>query len=516
MNYLLRLGVAVALLSLTACQKKEALIAKAEPPPPPKPPQTEVVTTTEQSQHFAAVTRRLELGGALFGYVDVDGDLVQLAGNIKNFAEQIAETQPNLAPFIKQDYGALFTSLGLTDIKAVGFSSVRDATGFYRNRAFFYSPEGRHGLLAGFGGKPAGFAHVRLAPADTDLFAETELDVPAVYSAVRDIAAKIGGDTSRNAIESALKKASDATAIAFIDLINGMKGRASFIARFDSDRTVRMSNALELPAFSLLVCVDGVAQAVETALARSPQLVVSQKGSLHLYEFRNALPIEGVKPVIAVDGGTLYFATSIAFLQECRDRQSGLAENATFREALSHVGSEGNGLVYATPRLFERLRQIEGMNATAPAQMKSSLHFALSRLPAPSRALVSVRSNLPEGILVQSYWDRSLKQEVAMISVYNPVTIGLLAAMAIPAFEKVRVASQEKAVLNNLRQLSAAADQYYLENNKKTTTYDQLVGPDKYIKAIVPVDGENYRSLRFVSGQPLRVQLRSGKIITAQ
>ena len=37
------------------------------------------------------------------------------------------------------------------------------------------------------------------------------------------------------------------------------------------------------------------------------------------------------------------------------------------------------------------------------------------------------------------------------------VIIGLLAAMAIPAFQKVRTSSQDKAVLNNARQLSAAA-----------------------------------------------------------
>src|SRR5688572_27345821 len=33
----------------------------------------------------------------------------------------------------------------------------------------------------------------------------------------------------------------------------------------------------------------------------------------------------------------------------------------------------------------------------------------------------------------------------------------------------------ERAILNNLRQLAAAADQYYLENGKASTTYDELV-----------------------------------------
>ena len=57
------------------------------------------------------------------------------------------------------------------------------------------------------------------------------------------------------------------------------------------------------------------------------------------------------------------------------------------------------------------------------------------------------------------------------------VIIGLLAAMAIPAFQKVRTSSQDKAVLNNARQLSAGADQYYLENGVSTVTLTDLLGP---------------------------------------
>ena len=40
------------------------------------------------------------------------------------------------------------------------------------------------------------------------------------------------------------------------------------------------------------------------------------------------------------------------------------------------------------------------------------------------------------------------------------VIIGLLAAMAIPAFNKVRATSQDKAVTNNLRQFASAAPVY--------------------------------------------------------
>jgi type IV pilus assembly protein PilA len=72
------------------------------------------------------------------------------------------------------------------------------------------------------------------------------------------------------------------------------------------------------------------------------------------------------------------------------------------------------------------------------------------------------------------------------------VIIGLLAAMAIPAFQKVRQASQDKAVLNNARQLSAATDQYFLEYGGSTVARASLLGPTNYVKSLQTVAGETY------------------------
>lgn len=72
------------------------------------------------------------------------------------------------------------------------------------------------------------------------------------------------------------------------------------------------------------------------------------------------------------------------------------------------------------------------------------------------------------------------------------VIIGLLATMAIPAFQRVTTASQDKAVLNNARQLSAAADQYFMESGVSTVTLTDLVSPTSYIKALNTIAGESY------------------------
>ena len=85
---------------------------------------------------------------------------------------------------------------------------------------------------------------------------------------------------------------------------------------------------------------------------------------------------------------------------------------------------------------------------------------------------------------------------------------------------KVKLADTEpppelkKLILNNLRQLAAAADQFFLENGVSRATYDDLVGPTKYVKKIVPQDGEDYQNLQFVQGKPFQVTTSQGYVIS--
>jgi type IV pilus assembly protein PilA len=272
-------------------------------------------------------------------------------------------------------------------------------------------------------------------------------------------------------------------------------------------------DGMVIPAFSVVACVEGIGQVVEPSLAKARGLRRSDVGSAHVYEVTQRMPLEGIQPAIVVDGSMLYLTTSLAFLKECREQQSGLAQVAEFKSAVAQLGEENNGLTYISPRVFTRIRELEKLNPNLPAQTKSIINLVLAQMPQSERPLVAVRTNTEDGILVRSYLNRSMKQDIAAIGVYNPLTIGLMAAMAIPAFQKVQTSSQEKAVLNNLRQLAAAADQHFLETGTTSATYDQLVGPTRYIKVINAVAGENYRALRFAQGQALRVRLGNGKVV---
>ncbi|MGH7959899.1 MAG: hypothetical protein ACREH8_23190 [Opitutaceae bacterium] len=511
-----RLGLIIAACSLGACQKQaETTGAKTPQSGTGKSLAVEVVKESERSRNFAAVNKHLELGGTLYGYVDVDGDLLKLTGNLQGLMSDVAKTQPGAGMVAQQDLSAIVTMLGLTDVKAMGVSSVPDGSGFFRNRVFIYTGGERHGLMAGLGGKPGPLKHLALAPADAAFYGESELDLGVVYRTLRDVVVKVAGEPAGNQLETALKKAGEAATISYLDLIYGLKGRTAVVMRVDPEKTMRTPGrqGVELPAFSLLACVEGVGQIVEPSLAKARELRRSDVGERHIYELAQKFPIEGLQPAIVVEGTMLYVTTSLLFLNECRTQKSGLAQSAEFQKALAQLGGDSNGLTYVSPRLFARIREIEKLNPNLPPQAKSVINLVLAQMPQPDRPMVAVRTNTEDGILVRSYLNRSMKQDIAAISVYNPMTVGLMAAMAIPAFQKTRTVSQEKAVINNLRQLAAAADQHYLETGTTSATYDQLVGPQRYIKAVNPVVGENYRALRFQQGQPIRVRLQDGKVV---
>jgi type IV pilus assembly protein PilA len=95
------------------------------------------------------------------------------------------------------------------------------------------------------------------------------------------------------------------------------------------------------------------------------------------------------------------------------------------------------------------------------------------------------------------------------------VIIGLLAAMAIPAFAKVRQQSRTKAVLNNLRIISSAAQTYMMDKGMTQAGYTDLVGTttDNLVNAVVPVLDENYSGLIYVTSQS-QITLSSGAIGT--
>lgn len=70
-----------------------------------------------------------------------------------------------------------------------------------------------------------------------------------------------------------------------------------------------------------------------------------------------------------------------------------------------------------------------------------------------------------------------------------------------------------RAVTNNLRQISSAADQYFLEEGKDEVRIEDLIGPNKYIGSLKPILGESYEGMVIRMGEPIRVTLQNREVV---
>lgn len=488
----------------------------SKPPPPPEPPPApqavELVPDAERSRHFLAVTEKLELGGALYGYIDIDGDIERLAAGLREFAAQSLASQPMAAAFLPQDLVPLFTDLGLTDVKAVGVSSVADSDNTFRNRLFLYTPSGRRGFFAGLGGEPKSFITPGLVPPETDLIVETELDLVVVYQALRNVVVRVAGLPAVNLAESTLKKTDPKTGLAPYDLLQNAKGRISLALRIDEGRQLPDQARFQLPGIELMARIDGMGKLIDTMATTLGLPREARPDGTVAFTLSNLPPHLQWSPEFLIAGDVATFVTSNS--ARLAPGTPSLAEQAEFKRTLAQVGSTGNGLVYVSPRFGEITRRLV---TTAQTQLtlppNVNLQKLLGLLPPPGLALVSTRENLPEGILFRSHWHGSHKSSLVLGNPGVLAGTGLMAAMAIPAFQKVRASSQEKAVLNNLRMLAAARDQYFLETGKSRCTYEDLVGANTYIRNLRPVMDEDYTQLTFSNGEALVITLPDGRIV---
>ena len=108
-----------------------------------------------------------------------------------------------------------------------------------------------------------------------------------------------------------------------------------------------------------------------------------------------------------------------------------------------------------------------------------------------------------DGYVVSAY---DSKEETVVLT-KNDVTIRVRLNTAKvqegkPPLDPAVAEQHRRAMLSNLRQIAAAADQYFLEHGTNRTTLAEIVGPTKYIKALNPVDGEDYSQLVLTQGSP--------------
>jgi hypothetical protein len=495
------------------------------------------------SPHFETVRQRLELGGPLYVYVDVDGDVARIGRDVSESIASVVGNDPR-GQYLKLDYEAILSDLGLTQIKALGMSSSRRAQGGYVNRGFVYIPEPRRGLLTLFGGPARPFATARMAPADTDLFIEAELDASTLLQTVSAVGVRLGfPDVIEELFKVARREggAGDdqlAAATLALDFVRALKGRVTLALGLGSnprlDPQAPEAAAMELATnVKLLLRVEGIGEKLVPLLSQTDELVASTVGNRRIYRLKESLPFLGDnQPVLAIEGTTALLASSLAHLDQSLSRTAGLDTAPAFRSGLEALGPEGNSVNFFTPRMIRFLKDAVRLATKVAADMgedrftTSMIEAALGMLPDSDQPLMTVSANVADGILLRAHSPLSLKNALLTLGIYNPETMGMIARIAAPAIARAVIADksdgdgtaravvspQDAAIQENLQRIAEVAERYFKDNpGEDEVAFDEL---EPSLAGLRVVAGEDYSDVTVTKGAPtIEVELPNGRTV---
>lgn len=481
--------------------------------------------------NFEVVRKHLDMGGPVFVFMDVDGEAARIGRELSAAVAKAVGDDTELA-LLKQDYAAVMADLGLAQVKSVGMSSVARPGGGFHNRAFVYVPE-RRGLFAVLGGPARPFATARLAPADTDLFIETELDMPALVTALSTIAARFipgAGVDMANDLVGAMGGEDAATAFR---IVTSMRGRLSMILRL-GETSVPDPKRIEEWGFGfaqkaqLLVRAEGFGRQLIPLLDKVDEIVGETVGAVRVYRAKETVPVLGDnQPVLAIDGDTVLLASSQGFLQQSLSRgAAGLADAPHYRATLAAVGmEEGNSVVYGTPRLFTLVRTLLAAAGQAAPKgpgdefMGPLLQVLIGQIPDVAEPLAQVTANVPEGIVMRGNNVASLRNALLTLGFYNPDLIGPILLAAVPTGIQLQVDKKNAAMAavtteENLKVIAEAALGFFRENpNAAEVTYKEIEARlAGRLKPVKDIDFTDFTLARNIGR--LEIELPSGETVT--
>jgi hypothetical protein len=494
-----------------------------------------LVDAEKRSNSFDAVAAKLDLGGEVYNYMDTEGLVEAITTAMADFIRNMQASPGNhMEPglMVAAQLPALSKHLGLLGIDAIGTSAYRDGD-HYHAKSYLYQPNGRAGLFTLTGDTAHEFRLLSYAPANTDYFYSCDLTLSRIYPIAKAIMADVMGEMGSSMLETQLSQPLPELNITGKELIAQLDTEAALIVSLGesmlSPAAGPSGQKFPVPQINATLILSNMVELFEQMLqtpSAADSLKKTQSGSLSFYsmpERSDNFPIGPGAALIATDTetGMVYLSTSRDTLDACLEKSNGLAHSTNYTAATKGLPSQGNMLNYISTNVYKIIKQSTQEAARISPEVAGGLNLYSLFVPIlgaqgtePASATVGV--NEPQGtwFVANTPFRPS---GGAGAEAQAPIIAGLMASMAIPAFQKVRTNSQQKAITNNLRQFASGGMQYMLEEGKNQATYTDVVGETKYVRQLKPVNGEDYTQLIVHSeGGELSVTMQNDTVVSYQ
>jgi len=461
------------------------------------------------SASFEDASAYIDLDGSMVGYMGFEGDGQEIGAELNDIYQKILASRPEMPP-IPVDFTLLIENLGFGSLKAIAMSSKDVEAGLHRNRSAALLNGAPKGLFAIYDLEPLTFTAAAMAPADASAAMTISVNLGALRDTSTLIMQQVMGPMGEGMIQQQLAQIIPETDINYNELIDALSGKWDGFwhqsYREDFQQEFKFWVSIE-GAGSLLPRLQAMAEGMGVPFSEDEEGLKANFSSLLGEAAVIGLYVESPK-----DSDSLIVYSHSDWTPESGGAR--LADSDAFKDLAKRLPSEGIAFSYSVGADLEPI--LAGM-AAMPQVVQygevatSVIDFLLGDFLEPNMAVSYMDG---DHMVSDQYASYSTKQMIMAIPAIAGGGMG--AAMAIPAFQKVRETSQEKAVTNNLRQIASAADQFFLENGVTEVHIDKLVGEGGYLRVLNPVAGESYEGMVIRQGEDISVMLGDGTLISVE
>lgn len=473
------------LLLLAACGPRNP-----QAPDSGEEPETRSVVAPEME----AVAARLDTGGVVFSvtnghyewetiqpffqYIDSMMEMMRMADEDGEIPPQVYDLVDNLP-----------STLGLDQLAARGASTVQLSENRYRSRSVIQTLPDADGLLWRLQGDPVDFAdEIRRLPDTTVFMGRFAMNGPELFRILKSYLLQFPRLASPfTRAEARLQAKGVPLRRLLASLKQGGIVALSFNPEFEW--ILPGTNGAKIPEVGLMMVLSDVDGAITDWLVRE----LKAESPLPMVD----LKVEGV-PVRSI-GIPAPVSTAVALQLAQVDGRLLIATSPLLMEKLLQpIDASSEPPLLAALEGIEKTRAIQGwvarpdlgetvqrltrdiaVNATRgeDAEMvKTMMENHISPVfPMPYAVLSQQDGDMRVTTLLH---DRPMNPQLNGATMLTaPALVGMLAAIALPSFQKARTAARENACVNNLRQLDAAKDQWAIEEGKRTgdeVTFDNV------------------------------------------
>jgi hypothetical protein len=504
-----------ALFLVSGCSRKE----EAQPgPTAAKPQPVRPAIAAAEKTSFQEVTSQLDPGGNLFAYFGTE-QWISGASDYVSSWRGILEIVPVLTDEQRAEASKgfdlatrLIKKSGLEEISGVGMSGIATEKGRYRTKLLVHHyPDRKSGYLWSlFGAAPHALDGLNQLPTTTALSVFFDFDLRALWSILQREMSQSGISGLEEWSRTFPKEFEEKTGMNFETLLNSLGGEFGIVLTLDDTRKVSLPlptpRPLEIPEPRLALVVkvkDNVLfDHLDKLLQENPQVTRVEEEGLRMRTMPVPVPLPiPLRPTIARAGDYFYFGSTDTVIREMlavRGRkQPGLKSTDEFKRMASGVQEQGNSLVFVSPRFNRAISELQAAALSAADAAGAGKATVLQGLFAqsPDAFMYNVSANTADGWLTVGNGNSDPSKKALLMSTVQPAAVvGLLAAIAIPNFVKARETAQYNAIMNNLRIIEGAKEQWALENKKRegTTVTEQNLAEFLRGGRINPVAGETY------------------------